>query len=98
MPQVVQTHINALYADLTTAKQEADIAQGKVEILEDQIRGRGGVVPGEEVDTPSLPKEDTVTAEDVSATESVPKPPAPKETPVPEPAPAIETKPSKGKK
>lgn len=67
-----ETHINALYADLTAAKQAAAIAHGKVAELEDQIRGRGGVVPGEEGPAPDVPAEDVVSSEDVSASESKP--------------------------
>lgn len=72
MPQIVQTHINALYADLATAKQEAAVAQGRVELLEDQIRGRDGVVPGEEVKAPETSKEDTADSSDISAAETKP--------------------------
>lgn len=64
-----ETHINALYADLTAAKQTVAIAQGEVEKLEDQIRGRGGTVSDKEVAAPDVPSEDTATSEDVSANE-----------------------------
>lgn len=69
---MIETHINALYADLITAKQAAAVAQGEVEKLEDQIRGRGAEVPGEAVEAPELPSEDVASSEDVSATESIP--------------------------
>lgn len=48
MPQIQPTHINALYDDLADTQQVAAIALGKVELLKEQIRARGGVVPGEE--------------------------------------------------
>lgn len=72
MPKLVQTHINALYADLLGAKQTAAIAQGEVDKIEDAIRARGGEVPGEDAVQPDRQEEDTASAEDVSATEHKP--------------------------
>lgn len=70
MPQPVQTHINAFYADLQQAKREVAEAQQKVKELEDIIVARGGELPSDTVEAPAPTKEDTVQPSDVSATES----------------------------
>lgn len=74
MPALVPTHINAYYRDLIDAKQAAAVADQRVVELEAQIVAMGGTLPGEEVSTPEAVPEDTVTPEDVSATESQDKP------------------------
>lgn len=71
MTQPIQTHINAYYQDLITAKQEAAAANQRVIELEDAIRAKGGVVPGEEkiVETAVAEIDEGASADDVSATE-----------------------------
>lgn len=69
MTQPIQTHINAYYADLIAAKQAAAVANQRVTELEDAIRARGGVVPGEEAPEPEESAEDTASSDDVSAKE-----------------------------
>lgn len=70
----VQTHINAYYRDLADAKQEVAVAQGKVDLLEEQIKGMGGELPeGGEVVPLEPTTEDAVTAGDVSAAEQKPE-------------------------
>lgn len=73
MTQPIQTHINAYYADLITAKQQAAAAQQRVVEIEEVIRARGGVVPGEEEPTPEPETERVASADDISAAEEKPK-------------------------
>lgn len=70
MPQPIQTHINAFYADLLVAKRAVAEAQQKVKEIEDVIVGRGGELPSDDVAAPQPVKEDTVKPDDVSAIES----------------------------
>jgi hypothetical protein len=70
MAQPIQTHINAFYTELATAKRELAVAQQRVIELEDAIIGRGYDLPDantaeEEVGS----SEDTATSDDVSASE-----------------------------
>lgn len=71
MTQPIQTHINAYYSDLITAKQEAAAANQRVIELEEAIRARGGEVPGE--NSPKVevvpPQEDIASSDDMSAAE-----------------------------
>lgn len=69
MPKVIPTHINAYYADLTVAKQEAAVAQQKVEQLEEQIKGMGHPLPNKDGSFPEPEIEDTASSDDVSAAE-----------------------------
>lgn len=69
MTQRIQTHINAFYADLVTAKQELAVADQKVKELEDAIVAQGGELPSNSVVSPTPVKEDTVQPGDVSAAE-----------------------------
>lgn len=67
---MVETHINAYYRDLADAKRSMAEAQGRVDELERQIVARGAELPEEGSELPPEPtSEDTVTADDVSATE-----------------------------
>lgn len=66
--QAQPTNINAFYAELEIAKSRLQAVQGEVEHLENQIRDRGGVVPGEEKkskkkDNPKLAPEANETPE-----------------------------------
>lgn len=70
MPQVVPTNINAYYRDLADAKQEVAVAQGKVDLLEQQIVAMGGELPTDGYTMPDEASEDTVTDSDVSAAET----------------------------
>lgn len=69
MPQPIQTHINAFYADLLLAKRAVAEAQQKVKELEDVIVGRGHELPSDDVAAPPPVKEDVVQSNDVSAAE-----------------------------
>lgn len=69
MPQPIQTHINAFYADLIAAKRAVAEAQQKVKELEDVIVARGGDLPSDVVEAPTSVKEDAVKPDDVSAAE-----------------------------
>lgn len=55
--QAQPTSINAFYAELEVAKAQVQVAQGQVEHLENQIRDRGGVVPGEEQEANGTPEQ-----------------------------------------
>lgn len=70
--QIVPTHINAFYRDLADAKQAVAVAQGKVDVLEEQITGMGYPLPNKDGSIPNSEGEDTATSEDVSAAESKP--------------------------
>lgn len=69
MPQPIQTHINALYADLIAAKRAVAEAEQKVKEIEDVIVGRGCELPSDEVVVPEPVKEDAVQPNDISASE-----------------------------
>lgn len=69
MPQPIQTHINAFYADLIAAKRAVAEAEQKVKEIEDVIVGRGHELPSDEVVVSEPVKEDTVKSNDVSANE-----------------------------
>lgn len=70
MAGIVPTNINAYYADLTVAKQEAAIAAQKVANLEDQIKGMDHPLPNEDGSLPEPQTEDTASSDDVSASET----------------------------
>lgn len=70
MPQPIQTHINAFYADLIAAKRAVAEAEQKVKELEDIIIARGGELPSDTVEAPAPVKEETAQSTDVSAAES----------------------------
>lgn len=72
MAQPIQTHINAYYQDLATAKKEAAVAQQKVVELEEAIKARGGQLPLADGSIPEEPVEDTAHSDDVSAAEVKP--------------------------
>lgn len=72
MTQPIQTHINAYYADLITAKQEAAVANQKVIELEQAIEARGHPVPNADGSLPEPDTEDVATSDDVSAAEVKP--------------------------
>lgn len=69
MPQPIQTHINAYYADLATAKRQVAEAEQRVKELEDAIVARGGELPSDVVEASAPIKEDAVSPTDISATE-----------------------------
>lgn len=70
MPQIVPTNINAYYRDLAGAKQEVAVAQGKVDLLEQQIVAMGGELSGTESVEPEDTTEDTASSNDTSASET----------------------------
>lgn len=70
MTQPVQTHINAYYAELITAKQQKAVADQRVVELEQEIIGRGGELPNNEIPQPEPVHEDIATSDDTSAAEA----------------------------
>lgn len=63
----VQTHLNAFFSDLEEAKRERTAIDARIESLENEIRSRGGVVPGEEDEDRSDDSEATDEPTDPSA-------------------------------
>lgn len=72
MAQPIETHINAFYADLATAKTEAAVANQKVIELEQIIESRGHPLPEKDGSIPEPKTEDAVQPDDVSAAETKP--------------------------
>lgn len=74
MPRITPTHINAYYADLIVAKQEAAVANQKVTELQDSIVAQGFQLPDADGSFPDPEEqlEDTADQKDVSAAEEQP--------------------------
>ncbi len=83
----IPTHINAYYAELVDAETALAGAKGRVESLKEEIRTRGGVVPGEEAPVEKPVKVKAPKQPKVSKSVQVP---APAPEPVEEPAPVEE--------
>jgi hypothetical protein len=72
MAQFIQTHINAFYEDLATAKKELAVAEQRVTELEEAIIAKGGKLPLADGTIPEADAEDTAHSSDVSAAEDKP--------------------------
>jgi len=93
---MAETNINAFYIELSEAEIALTQASGRVNSLKQQIRDRGGVVPGEEddddssveeaSDTPMEAEEESVVSEPQTGEAKEPELPAqlPEETNTPE--------------
>lgn len=70
MPKVIETHINAYYAELAEAKKAKLVADKRVTELEEVIVGRGHPLPEADGSFADPAAEDVAHSNDVSAAEA----------------------------